>query len=297
MMMRLSAARDATAVKIVRDGKFNSLGFVTHKQVAMLAFIEDAKYLATMIAHGGITCVITAPQFVKDMPSDWGVAVAESPRRAFYEFHNWLARKTEFYWKTSPSEICRDAWIHSTACIADRDVSIGHRVTIEPHVVIQERVIIGDDVIVRAGTVIGSEGFEFARIDGAILPVAHAGGVLLHPRVEIQSNSCVDKAVFGGFTEIGEDSKIDNLVHIAHNVRIGRRCLLAACAMIAGSTTLGDDVWIGPGACISSEINVGDKASVTLGAIVTKHLVPGQRVSGNFAIDHDRFIAFLKTIR
>lgn len=295
--MRLNTAGDVTAVEIVRDGEFNSLGFVTHKQIAMLAFIEDPNYLPAMLAHGGITCVITAPQFVEDMPAGWGVAIAESPRRAFYEFHNWLARKTEFYWRTVPSEISNDARIHSTACIADRDVRIGHRVTIEPHVVIHERVIIDDDVIVRAGAVIGSEGFEFARIDGKIIPVAHAGGVFLHARVEIQSNSCVDKAVFGGFTEIGEDTKIDNLVHVAHNVRIGKRCLLAACVMIAGSTTLGDDVWVGPGACVSSEINIGDRASVTLGAVVTKHLLPGQRVSGNFAVDHDKFIAFLKTIR
>ena len=127
--------------------------------------------------------------------------------------------------------------------------------------------------------------------------MAHAGGVRLGDRVELQANTCVDRAIFGGFTEIGEDTKCDNLVHIAHNVKIGRRCLLAAQAMIAGSVTIGDDVWIGPSAAVLSEITIGDGAYVTIGSVVTRNVAPGQHVTGNFAIDHDKFIVFLKTIR
>jgi len=164
-------------------------------------------------------------------------------------------------------------------------------VTVLPHT------IIGDEVILRAGSVIGAQGFEFKRIGESILPVAHAGGVRLSDRVEIQANSCVDRSIFGGFTEIGEDTKLDNFVHVAHNVKIGKRCLLAAHAMIAGSVTIGDDVWIGPSAAVSSEITIGDGAYVTLGSVVTRDVAAGQRVTGNFAIDHDKFIAFLRTIR
>ncbi len=67
--------------------------------------------------------------------------------------------------------------------------------------------------------------------------------------------------------------------------------------MVAGSAKIGDDVWIGPSASVSSGVEIGDGASITLGSVVTKNVAPGQRVTGNFAIDHDKFIAFLKTIR
>ena len=117
---------------------------------------------------------------------------------------------------------------------------------------------IGNDVIIGPNSTIGSRGFEFIRNEGQIIAVEHAGGVKVEDRVEIQANCAIDCSVFGEFTEIGEESKLDNLVHIAHNVIIGKRCLLAACAMVAGSTSIGDDVWIGPGTSISSEINIGD---------------------------------------
>jgi UDP-3-O-[3-hydroxymyristoyl] glucosamine N-acyltransferase len=120
---------------------------------------------------------------------------------------------------------------------------------------------------------------------------------MLERVVEIQSNTCVDKAVFGGFTVVGQGSKVDNLVHIAHNVRLGPRNRVVAGAMVAGSVVTGEDVWIGPMASISSELTVGDRAAVSLGAVVTRSVPADTRVSGNFAIDHARFIAFLKTIR
>jgi len=96
---------------------------------------------------------------------------------------------------------------------------------------------------------------------------------------------------------VGDDTKTDNFVHIAHNVHLGRGCFLAAHAMVAGSVTMGDEVWIGPSAAISSEITIGSKANITIGAVVTRNVEPGQKVSGNFAIDHTRYMAFLKTIR
>ena len=88
-----------------------------------------------------------------------------------------------------------------------------------------------------------------------------------------------------------------NLVYVAHNVRIGKRCRVAANAAIGGSTTLGDEVYVGPGAAISSELRVGAGAVVSLGAVVTRDVLPGQRVSGNFALDHERFIAHMRQIR
>jgi UDP-3-O-[3-hydroxymyristoyl] glucosamine N-acyltransferase len=295
--MRLGNLSQHGITDVVRDGEFKTLGFVSHQGTAMLVFIESAKYLDALLSNPQVSCVITSEALAGSIPDRYGVAVAEGPRRAFYELHNSLTKETDFYWTSFPTAIAASAQIHPTAHVADHDVRIGERVLIEPNVTILERVIIEDDVIIRAGTVIGSEGFEFNLIDGEILPVLHGGGVRIGRRVEIQANCCVVRSVFGGFTEIGEDSKIDSLIHIGHNVSIGKRCRLAARAMIGGSVTIGDEVWIGPSVSISSEITIGDRASLTLGSVVTRDVLPGQRVTGNFAIDHDKFIAFLRTIR
>jgi UDP-3-O-[3-hydroxymyristoyl] glucosamine N-acyltransferase len=295
--MRLSEASSIVPITVLRDAAFTSLGFVTHRTDAMLVFMESERFLDGLFANPNVSAVIAAPAVADRIPAHLGVAISEAPRRDFYHLHNHLAEHTEFYWRDFPAEIAADAFISPAAHIASLNVRIGHRTVIEPSVTVLPHTIIGDDVILRAGSVIGSQGFEFKRIGETILPVAHAGGVRLHDRVEVQANTCIDRSIFGGFTELGADTKLDNLVHIAHNVKIGKRCLLAAHAMIAGSVTLGDDVWIGPSAAVSSEITIGDGAYVTLGSVVTRNVAPGQHVTGNFAIDHDKFIAFLKTIR
>ncbi|MEJ5200484.1 MAG: UDP-3-O-(3-hydroxymyristoyl)glucosamine N-acyltransferase [Anaerolineae bacterium] len=295
--MHLSEASSIVPLTVLRDAAFASLGFVTHRAEAMLVFLESERFLEGLLANANVSAVITTADLAERLPGHLGVALSDFPRRDFYHLHNYLAEQTTFYWEDFPTEIAADAVIGPHVYIAPQNVRIGHRVVIEPHVTVLPHTIIGDDVILRAGCVIGSQGFEFKRIGQTILAVAHAGGVRIGDRVEIQANSCVDRSIFGGFTEIGEDTKLDNLVHVAHNVKIGKRCLLAAHAMIAGSVTIGDDVWIGPSAAVSSEITIGDGASVTLGSVVTRNVAAGQRVTGNFAIDHDKFIAFLRTIR
>jgi UDP-3-O-[3-hydroxymyristoyl] glucosamine N-acyltransferase len=295
--MKLSEMKDRGSIEIVIDGELESLGVITHNNLKQLVFIEDSKYLPTMLERPNISSVITTEDLVPSIPERLGIGISKNPRESFYEIHNYLAKNTDFYGKSFKTEIASSAKIHPTAYVVERNVCIGERCYVGQNVSILENSILEDNVIIRAGSVIGTEGFEFNRIDREIIPVIHAGGVLLHNRVEIQANCCVSKAVFGGFTEIGEDTKLDNLIHIAHNVIIGKRCLLAACAMLAGSAKIGDDVWIGPSASVSSGVEIGDGASITIGSVVTKNVAHGQRVTGNFAIDHDKFIAFLKTIR
>lgn len=295
--MKLSDAASIASLQVQREGEFGSLGQIGHDAPAMLTCLYDERYLEELLGKANVTCAITSERLAERLPARWGVAVADDPRRAFYVLHNHLHERTDFYWQHFPAEIAPDARIHPTAYVAAQDVRIGRRTVIEPHVTILERSLIGDDVIIRAGAVVGSQGFEFKRFGQEVFAVAHAGGVRLGDRVEVQANCAISRAVFGGFTELGDDTKLDNLVHVAHNVRIGRRCLLAACAMVAGTVTIGDDVWVGPGATISSGLRIGDRASITLGAVVTRDVASGQRVTGHFAIDHDKFIAFMRTIR
>jgi UDP-3-O-[3-hydroxymyristoyl] glucosamine N-acyltransferase len=169
---------------------------------------------------------------------------------------------------------------------------------VEPNATILERVAIGEDTIVRAGAVLGSEGFEFkgpamrqgraarAEWDYGTTNVAvpHAGSVEIGARVEIQANSTVDRSLFRLPTRIGDDTKIDNLVHVAHSVRIGARCLIAAGATLAGSVVVGDEVWIGPHAVISSGVRLGDRAAIVIGSTITKDVAPGERVASDLRV-------------
>lgn len=295
--MRLSEASSIVPLTVLRDAAFASLGFVTHRAAAMLVFLESERFLESLLANSGVTAVITTPLLAERIPAGLGVALSDAPRRDFYLLHNHLAEHTAFYWQDFPTEIAADAVISPTAYVAADNVRIGRRAVIEPHVTVLPHTIIGDDVILRAGTVVGAQGFQFIRSGDTVLPVAHAGGVWLHDRVEVQARGAIARALFGGFTELGEDTKLDSLVYVAHQVRIGRRCLIGAGATITGSVIIGDDVWIGPQATIASEITIGDGAFITLGSVVTRNVAAGQRVTGNFAIDHEKFIAFLRTIR
>ena len=138
---------------------------------------------------------------------------------------------------------------------------------------------------------------SYQRSNSKIIEVVHAGGVHVQDRVTVDENSAISSAVFGGFTQIGQDTKISVRVHVGHGSSIGKRCLIASGVTISGSVIIGDNVWIGSGATISNEVRIGDWANVSIGSVVTKDVAPGQKVSGNFAIDHDRFIKFIKSIR
>lgn len=280
----LSELEHKGLVEVVRDGEFGSLGFITVSTPAQLAYIEDAKYLAELDNKPNIACVITTRELASSVPSSIGLAVSRIPQKSFYEVHNYLAKNTDFYWKPFSNKISSSAHIDPTAYIAPANVWIGERCEISPHASILPNSILGDDVIIGAGVVIGNDGFEFKRIGNEILRAIHAGGVLIGDRVEIKENSCISKSLFGSFTEIGEDTKLDNLIHISHNVVIGKRCLFASLVMIAGTVTIGDDVWIGPSAIVLNRIAIGDGASITVGSVVTRNVAPGQRIVGNLAL-------------
>lgn len=287
MRLRDVAGLDLT---IVRDGAFSSLGLVSHDATDMLVFVEDDAYLEAVERSPGVSAVIASPAIADRVAPTLGLAVSDHPREAFYALHNRLVQRTDFYGAPVATQVAPSARVHERAFVADHDVRIGEGVVVQAGAVIHAHTTLDDDVVVRAGSVIGGEGFQVVAARGRILRVAHAGGVRLRAGVDVHSNCCVDRALFAGWTEVGELTTIDNLVYVAHNVRIGRRCRIAAHATIGGSAVIGDDVWIGLSATVRDGIVVGAGASVSMGAVVTRAVPPGERVTGNFAVPHDRFV-------
>jgi len=282
---------------ITRDGEFESLGFVTHSRPHMLVFLEDERFAQSAAQNPSISCVVTSSDLAQHLQPHWGVVVAPSPRKFFYALHEYLVQHTTFYRTTPDSRIAPTALVHPSAVIAPQGVQIGDRAIIEPHVVIHAGAVIEDDVVIRAGSVLASEGFQVLLTDGRATRVSHGGTVRICRGADLHAHCSVDRGLFGGATTIGPDSTLDSHVYVAHDAMLGRLCRVGAGAVINGSTTVEDEVWIGPNATVSSEVRIGARAQISLGSVVTQDVRPGERVSGNFAIDHARFLDHLRSIR
>ncbi|MHB8844123.1 MAG: UDP-3-O-(3-hydroxymyristoyl)glucosamine N-acyltransferase [Nitrospirota bacterium] len=193
-----------------------------------------------------------------------------------------------------------DPTIHPYAVIAE-GARIGNRVTLYPGVYVGANAVIGDDaviypnvsireavtignrVIIHSGAVIGSDGFGFVTDGGRHHKIPQVGGVIIEDDVEIGANCAIDRATLGN-TVIRKGTKLDNMVHVAHNVTIGEHCLLAGQIGIAGSSTLGSYVVIGGQSGVADHITVGDRVMVGGGSGVTRDTDAGQVVAGYPAI-------------
>ena len=167
-----------------------------------------------------------------------------------------------------------------------RGSRIGRSCLLYPQVVIREGVTVGDRVIIHSGTVVGSDGFGYARdAQGRSHKVLQVGRVVIEDDVELGANVTVDRATLGA-TRIGRGTKIDNLVQIAHNVVIGEHSVVVAQVAIAGSTELGRHVTIGGQAGIVGHVKIGDRSVIGSQAGVGEDVPAGAMVLGSPALPH-----------
>ncbi len=159
------------------------------------------------------------------------------------------------------------------------NVRIGSHCLIYPGVVIRENCELGDHVIVHSGAVIGSDGFGFAFHEGRYEKIPQVGRVVIESHVEIGANTTVDRATLGE-TRIGEGSKLDNLIQIAHNVIVGKHTVMAAQVGIAGSTRIGDYCVFGGQVGVGGHLEVGNKVTAAAKAGITKNIPDGETVFG-----------------
>ena len=156
--------------------------------------------------------------------------------------------------------IAQGAVIGAGCVIAD-DVIIGSRATLHPRVTVYPNVTLGNEVILHSGCVIGADGFGYVMTDGAWENFPQIGRVEIGDRVEIGANACVDRAALG-VTSIGDGTKLDNMVHIGHNCRIGRHVVIAAQTGISGGVVVEDYAVIG------GQVGIGDKARIESRAVL-----------------------------
>ena len=164
-------------------------------------------------------------------------------------------------------------------CVLAEGVVLGADCMLHPNITLYSKVKLGSRVIVHSGTVIGGDGFGYARKASGIAKIPQVGSVTIEDDVEIGANVSIDRATMNS-TIIGSGTKIDNQVQIAHNVVIGRNCLIAGQTGIGGSATLGDNVTLAGGVAVVDHVEIGANAVVGALSLVTKDVPPGQVVWG-----------------
>ncbi|MBF0570418.1 MAG: UDP-3-O-(3-hydroxymyristoyl)glucosamine N-acyltransferase [Candidatus Omnitrophica bacterium] len=305
-VMQISAADIARLVKgeLIGDGELLVSGFAGIKEAKKneLAFLSNSKYEPLLLdTQAGV--VLVPRQTV--CPGKTLIRV-DNPSLSFTEAVNHLLKDAPDY---KPRGIHPTAVISPKAkvasgaaigahtiiedgatiekgcvlyanCYVGHETHLGQNCLIYPQVVLRERVVLGNRVIIHSGTVVGSDGFGYTTVDGKHMKIPQVGSVLIEDDVEIGANVTIDRARFDK-TVIGEGTKIDNLVQIAHNVRIGKHCLIVSQAGIAGSTNLGDYVILAAQAGLVGHIEIGDGAVVAAQSGVTKSIRAGEQVFGS----------------
>lgn len=205
------------------------------------------------------------------------------------------------------------AHIHNSAVI-DSEAILGKNVYIGPNTVIEKCIIgencvihgncyifsgtrIGNGVKIFPGTVIGSDGFGYTRSgNGKLEKFPHFGGVEISDEVEIGSNTSIDRGTLGN-TVIEEGVKIDNLVHVAHNVFIGKHSMVIANSMIGGSTKIGAYSWIAPSVNLMNQIVIGKNVTIGMGSVVTKNVPDNETWTGIPAKEFKEFLELQKKLK
>jgi UDP-3-O-[3-hydroxymyristoyl] glucosamine N-acyltransferase len=263
-----------------------------------VSFFADKRYLDDLKQTGAGACFV-APEFADQAPTGCCALVTREPQAAYAAAANRLHRPRR--------ADARDPLVHPEAVIEDGvslapgvavgagahigrgtmigaytvigpGVAIGRGCSIGSHVTIGFA-LIGDRVSILSGAVIGEPGFGVTVGQGRTVDVPQLGRVILQDNVSIGACSCIDRGAWDD-TVIGENTKIDNLVQVAHNVRLGRNCLLAAHTGISGSVVAGDGVQFGGRAGIADHVKIGDRAKVAAAAGVMKDIAPGEMVAG-----------------
>jgi UDP-3-O-[3-hydroxymyristoyl] glucosamine N-acyltransferase len=264
----------------ITDVKFNknTIGWCSDKNSHLIENLNAGMVIVSKVIY----------EQLKNKSSNLVLIPVENPRQAFQRILQlFFAEKPIF------GEISDQAVIHDTVAYNPSKVSIGPNVVIEKGCVIGSHVVIAANTVIKSSTVIhdnctigsnctiGGVGFGYELNENneyELIP--HIGNVQIHSSVEIGNNVCIDRAVMGS-TIIGEHVKIDNLVHIAHGVEIGRNSLIIANAMIAGSVLVGENVWVAPSASIRQKLEVGNDSIIGLGSVVVKNVNANTTVAGN----------------
>lgn len=258
-----------------------------------LSFLSHPKY-QKQLAASRAACVIVSPQMKDAAQARGACIVADQP-------YLYFARVTQL-WKKSLAKsttplvhasavIDPDAFVHPLArigalCVVERGARIGANTELKSRVTISEDCVIGDRCLLHSGVVIGADGFGFAPNAGAWEKIEQLAAVRIGNDVEIGANTCIDRGALQD-TVIEDGVKLDNLIQIGHNVRVGKHTAMAGCAGVAGSASIGEHCTIGGGAIVLGHLEVADHVNISAASVVTRSIRKPGHYTGMFPIDEN----------
>ena len=286
------------SVRVIRDCEYQGfylVGKPYENKKRYISFITDPKYIERFLEYD-IAGVICNAEVAKVLETRYygGLAISGNPKKAFFQLHNYYSKSMKIKEKT---KIHPTATIHHSAIIDEYNVVIGENTTIMANTIIKEGTEIGDDCIIREGCVLGSPAFYYFGEGNEKTLVNSTGKLRICNNVELHTNVIIEKGVMEGSTIIADNTKIDNCCVIGHDTHIGHNVTIAGGSTLAGGVVLGDNCFLGVGVNIAPSISCGKNSKMSTGSVVTKDVPENTQVSGNFAIDHEKYLGFLKRIR
>lgn len=288
--LSLDELAELVPLTVVRPARISTLGFLPDRLPGMLAFLDDRRHLNAVSSNSCVAAMITSPELAGDIPEHLGLVLAAQPRRRFFELQNALAERTDFYGGRTETVIHETARIHPRADVAGHNVRIGAGAKVETGAVIGPGAVLREGIVVRAGAVLGASGFQTYRGEDGFIEITHAGDLEVGEGTIIFANAVVARGVFRQSSRIGRHCRIGVNAFVSHNVEIGDMAFVGHGAVVNGNCRIGARAWIGPGAVLTHAIEIGERAEVSLGSVVMADVKPGTRVSGNFAVAHQRLL-------
>ncbi|GFR84379.1 UDP-3-O-acylglucosamine N-acyltransferase [Elysia marginata] len=315
MKFSLQQVAEAIGGFVEGDGalEVSQLAKIEDAKEGSISFLSNPKY-TNFIYTTGATAVIVNKDFVPQKPLNLALIRVLDPRKAFTDvlsFYNESKLKSKVGIE-EPSHIgaCfskgENLYLGAFAYIGDHvtvgdnvkifpntfigeNVTIGNNTIIYPSVSIYPDTIIGDNCVIDSSTVIGSDGFGYIpNEEGVYDKIPHIGNVEIGNNVSIGASVTIDKSTIG-HTIIGDGVKLDNQIHVAHNVAIGKHTVIAAQTGIAGSVRVGKYCRIGGQVGLLGHINIGDKVNIQAQSGVAKNQEDGARIQGMPAFDYNSF--------
>lgn len=256
-----------------------------------LSFLSNPRY-QQQLAASQAACVIVAPA-MRDMALARGACIVVDNPYVYFARATQLWRRLEAPAVSggihATAVVDATAQIHPSAtigplCVVERGAHIGGGTVLKSRVTVGEDCHIGSRCIVHSGAVIGADGFGFAPENGQWIKIEQLGAVRVGDDVEIGANTCIDRGALQD-TVIEDGVKLDNLIQIGHNVRIGRHSALAGCVGVAGSATIGAHCTVGGGAIVLGHLKMADNVHISAATVVTRSLTKAGQYTGMFPID------------
>ena len=275
----------------------DAVAVLDHAGAGTITFVSDRKYLAQARETRAAACFIRAAE-ADALPASCAALITDQPQAAYAVAAGRLHRPRRGLdgevlaadAKLEPGVVLGPGVVIGAGVQIGRGTRIGANTVIGPGVAIGRDceisanvtlgfALIGDRVRILAGTVVGEPGFGATVGPRGLVDIPQLGRVIVQDGVSIGANACVDRGAFDD-TVIGENTKIDNQVQIAHNVRVGRNCVMAAHTGISGSVVIGDGVQFGGRAGVADHVTIGDGARVGAAAGVMKNIPAGETWGG-----------------